>query len=351
MKSRGFTLVELLVVIAIIGILIGMLLPAVQQIREAARRTQCLNNIKQLCLAAHNFESAHMTLPSYLGGSETDQLAVGGISPGDNRQLTSVACQLFPFMESNNLARLLDDRHTDAARGLQLFDFGYSSFTWVVGINSAMPGIRAACFGEFATVPILRCPSDSDASRSSMIVGNQTRASASGWVQGLNRWTGVQDFGITNYLHNGGAVPAELNAPGWKTIGFTGFHGPIRDREAYRIEDIRDGSSNTALFGEGLGNINTDDTGRTFTPPGFSNRISLAEGAFAIGRPDLWNDIDHVFGDATESWAIQYGSMHPGTVAIARSDGSTTSVRTDVTSQSFGRFCGSADGFVNADGF
>ena len=72
-RHNGFTLVELLVVIAIIGILIGMLLPAVQQVREAARRTSCANNIRQLAIASHNYESALQEFPSGLYASDAEE--------------------------------------------------------------------------------------------------------------------------------------------------------------------------------------------------------------------------------------------------------------------------------------
>lgn len=96
---RGFTLVELLVVIAIIGILIGMLLPAVQAVRESARRTDCANNMRQLALSNLNFESAHGHLPAGVIDDDDDL----------SDALHSAWISIFPFVESSAIADLYDN--------------------------------------------------------------------------------------------------------------------------------------------------------------------------------------------------------------------------------------------------
>lgn len=97
-SKNGFTLVELLVVIAIIGILIGMLLPAVQQVREAARRTQCLNNLKQLGLSLHNYESSSQHFPAGIYDDDKDHQTC----------LRNGLVDLLPHLEQGNLYDRLD---------------------------------------------------------------------------------------------------------------------------------------------------------------------------------------------------------------------------------------------------
>lgn len=96
-SAKGFTLVELLVVIAIIGILIGMILPAVQQVREAARRVTCQNNLRQLALAGLNYERSHGVMPD---GGLAWWHALSNPPPGGYGWLY----QLLPFMEQNNVS-------------------------------------------------------------------------------------------------------------------------------------------------------------------------------------------------------------------------------------------------------
>lgn len=97
MSPRGFTLIELLVVIGIISLLIALLLPAVQAAREAARRGQCKNNLKQIGLALHNYESIHLLFPP-----------AGCIAPGADFSQWSAQARLLPHLDQDNLKRLID---------------------------------------------------------------------------------------------------------------------------------------------------------------------------------------------------------------------------------------------------
>jgi prepilin-type N-terminal cleavage/methylation domain-containing protein/prepilin-type processing-associated H-X9-DG protein len=131
-RRRGFTLIELLVVIAIIAVLIALLLPAVQQAREAARRAQCKNNLKQLGLALHNYADTHRLFPP-------GQLGYPFV--------WSAQSQLLPFVEQANLQNLLDYD----VPPLVAFQGGFNAVA--VMSNDTAAKIR---------LPLLICPSDSD---------------------------------------------------------------------------------------------------------------------------------------------------------------------------------------------
>src|SRR5262245_11859986 len=104
LHSRGFTLIELLVVIAIIAVLIALLLPAVQMAREAARRAQCRNNLKQIGLAFHNYLGSHQVFPmgSYLGPVSTTEL----------NRATTWALAVLPYMEQNDIYNAINFSHS-----------------------------------------------------------------------------------------------------------------------------------------------------------------------------------------------------------------------------------------------
>lgn len=160
MRKKGFTLVELLVVIAIIGILIGMLLPAVQSVREAARRSSCQNNLRQLGLAVANFESAHQHLPAGRFGCDDigQQMEIGPCSSAtspEEKNGASGFVLLLPFMEQMNL---FDDLSINDGG---LWNRDVDDLTWW----QDSPRKRA---GVMTHLDVLWCPSDDSAMESNV---------------------------------------------------------------------------------------------------------------------------------------------------------------------------------------
>src|SRR5579875_3993642 len=207
--QRAFTLVELLVVIAILAVLIGLLLPAVQKVRETAARSQCLNNLKQLGLALHNYDSAIGHLPPAF--SNTPPPAWSGLPPYFFSW--SALAMLNPFLEQTNI---------------------YNAMDLTQPIYMPSPPYDISPGNQFAVQQVVKlflCPSD------------QMRPVANPGDYG------VATLGPTNYAvcvgtgttHGGPPFGSPLNADGMFTAG-----------QGFRITDISDGTSNTAMMSESV---------------------------------------------------------------------------------------------------
>ncbi|MDP1562941.1 MAG: DUF1559 domain-containing protein [Pirellulaceae bacterium] len=345
-KRSGFTLVELLVVIAIIGVLMGLLLPAVQMAREAARRASCQNNLRQLGLAVMNYESARQKLPP--GYTQTRINAAGVVYPGTGStsgfsyQGHSAFYYLLPYIEMGNVYDNMDAR---------------------IPANNRVTD--PTLFRASTVLKMLLCPSD-------QLTGQS------------ERHTNGEYYGMTTYKMNGGSRPIYFSLAtndgmfmGVSIPRGTGFvfgAGGVPGKEI-RIPEVLDGMSNTILFGE---REHMDDNFDSFTTAGWNSGSTIRTwarwypstggtgmanifgGAFApINYKTPWAHGQSGAPTSQNAWFFfqdmrlsTFGSAHPGGANFSMGDGSTKFISDEMPQTVLALHCQRADGqVINADSY
>lgn len=325
-RCAGFTLVELLVVIAIIGVLVALLLPAVQAARESARRQQCQSNLRQLSLGLANYESAIGAYPAafeYPPNQNPSSLPITMFGP-------NWAVRLLPYIEQATLFNQIDK--TAVVPG-----------AWPGG--KAPPSMSSPnnAAVRMAVVPSLRCPSDTEFGNVLTQVG--TVANMSEWARGnyaANAGNGAIQNGCDSCI-------AGADSKGWLDGRRRGVMGP---NVAAKMKGITDGTSNTLMLGEiragvlrvdrrgtwALGQAGAsllawfgqtgDDNGPNVCTPWSDDTFS---GALTDADKDLMTRecMPDQF-DANDQKQATVRSVHPGGVNIGLADGSAHFISNEV---------------------
>jgi prepilin-type N-terminal cleavage/methylation domain-containing protein len=223
-RRRGFTLIELLVVIAIIAILIGLLVPAVQKVREAAARIQCANNLKQLALACHSYHDGRKQLPY---GRKFD-----------NWDSYTWSELVLPYIEQNNVYK--------GYAFINVLDWQqfYPGSNGPIGNNAAQRQAR------HTVIPTFLCPSDSGPNTNEigttdygMVRGNYRACTGSGDMYGSRTDATAGPWGVGVF----GVVPFQTTDPAGRIFNTTG-----PKTAGVKLTAITDGTSNTVLLSEAL---------------------------------------------------------------------------------------------------
>lgn len=305
-KKRGFTLIELLVVIAIIAVLVALLLPAVQAAREAARRTQCANNLKQLALGMHNYHDTQRTFPP--GVVISNQAAWGAM--------------LLPFIEQKPLADRIDYRFP--------MQTGLPTASNLDQIDEPLPTFR--CPSDNAPLQATNqrlTPATGETPHLKAALSNYLACAGSGTLLVNGVRTGVNDS------DSGAAQSSPVTFDGSRTDSGGVFYGDSRNR----MGDVSDGQVNTCLLGEHYSRTCTGGLGESTTSIGlqapFPPDSRNCHGYWAYAQDNDYSDVLFDFrhgvnGSAGPSLTVPQGrragnegdlsSRHESGAQVARVD-------------------------------
>jgi len=302
LSRRGFTLIELLVVIAIIAILIGLLLPAVQKVREAAARMKCSNNLKQLGIALHAYNDTHGNLPPGAQGTVPSPAnPATTVAPG-----TSWLVLILPQLEQDNVYKLYD------------FTLPYSSSasTLATGSNLAIGNIKIASY---------QCPSGSTAlsGNSSEAYGGTTNYSTH--YYGVMGPSGTATVGGVNFTYNTTSAGGNGAYSNDGVLITTTASSYLK----VRITDITDGTSNTLMTAERSYNENPAVCGGTVNS-GYRSWIRGQNGGSGAAK-NVVNPINSTCYNGSSNFNdISFGSNHTQGANFGFGDGSVRFVRQSI---------------------
>jgi prepilin-type N-terminal cleavage/methylation domain-containing protein/prepilin-type processing-associated H-X9-DG protein len=331
-RQEGFTLIELLVVIAIIAVLIALLLPAVQSAREAARRAQCTNNLKQLGLAVHNYHSTFNALPAecmWMGATFGETGTSGG-SWGWN---ASWPVCLLPNIEQSTL---------------------YNAYNQGWAPNCCGNNIGPNTTVDFNALAVLLCPSDNQKARPNYPWAPMNYAGNFGGPGVIRYWNGTFVTPFTCSTTN------QIPINGWG-VG-TCWWGADSNLAYFGIEGITDGSSNTALFSERLLGASTQDPqpiinsatakrGIYLNPPNMSVAANSGNPQLALQSMASCNSLPGTT-QSQQGWLIgfSYTMSYPWHSVVNRyTHYNTPNKMTCLASNDTGGLWGGLDGIITAN--